>query len=130
MYFDKRLLEREVIIVAIEPKGQLPGKKYRLRDISKSGFKLETDQCMAEGELFDFSFSLPDGKKSCRLYGEVIWVEKISSSPENYCIGFAFPTTLDKLPELFSLPLTDQEKSRLKEVPPFPVLLKAPPHRP
>ena len=113
MHFDKRLFERELVIVAIEPKGQLPGKKYRLRDISKSGFKLETDQFMAEGERFDFSFSLPDGKDSCRLCGKVIWVDKISSIPESYCIGFAFPTSLDKLPELFSLPITDQEKASL-----------------
>jgi hypothetical protein len=110
---DKRLFERELVLVDIKPKGQLPGKKYRIRDISKSGFKLETDQFMAEGEHYDFSFGLPDGKSSCRLCGKVIWVEKISTTPESYCIGLAFPTNLDKLPELFSLPLTDQEKSRL-----------------
>ena len=113
MQKDRRLFEREPVIVEIEPKGQLPGKKYRLRDISKGGFKLETDQLMAEGELFDFSFSLPDGKASFRLCGKVIWVDKLSSIPESYCIGFAFPTNLDNLPELFSLPLSDQEKARL-----------------
>ncbi len=113
MQKDRRLFEREPVIVEIEPKGQLPGKKYQLRDISKSGFKLETDQFMAEGELFDFSFSLPDGKAICSLCGRVIWVDKISSIPESYYIGLAFPTILDKLPEFFPLPLTDEEKSRL-----------------
>jgi hypothetical protein len=110
---DRRLFERELVIVEIEPKGQLPGKKYRLRDISKSGFKLETNQFMAEGDRFDFSFSLPDGKSICRLCGEVMWVDKISSIPESYLIGLAFPTSLDNLPELFSMPLTDQEMARL-----------------
>ena len=96
-----------------EPHGQLSGKKYRLRDISKIGFKLETDQFLAEGEDFDFSFKLPGSKFSCKLCGKVVWVDKISSTPESYCIGFAFPTSLDKLPELFSLPLSDQEVAEL-----------------
>jgi PilZ domain len=114
MQEDRRLFEREPVIVEIEPIGQLPGKKYRLRDISKSGFKLETDQCMSEGERFDFSFSLPDGKASYRLCGKVIRVNKISSTPESYYIGFAFQTPLDKLPpELFSLPLTNPEETIL-----------------
>jgi Tfp pilus assembly protein PilZ len=114
MQEDRRLFEREPVIVEIEPKGKLPGKLYRLRDISKGGFKLETDQLMAIGEHFDFSFSLQDGKNSLRLGGKVVWVQKISSIPESYYIGFAFQTTLDKLPpELFSLPLTDQEEAIL-----------------
>jgi PilZ domain len=112
---DRRLFEREPIIIDIKPKGQLPGKLYRLRDISKSGFKLETDRLMAVGDQFDFTFSLPDGNNSLRLYGKVVWVEKISSTPESYYIGFAFQTTLDKLPpELFSLPLTDPEEAKLE----------------
>ena len=114
MQKERRLFEREPVIVEIEPKGQLPGKKYRLHDISKSGFKLETDHFMAAGEHFDFSFSLPDGKNSYRISGKVIWVDKISSFPETYCIGFAFRTSLDNLPELFFLPLNDQEKDRLR----------------
>lgn len=112
MQEDRRLFEREQVLVEVETKGQLPGKKYQLRDISKSGFKLETDQFMSEGERFDFSFSLPDGKAICRLIGKVMWVQKISSMPESYLIGLAFPTTLEKLPELFSMPLTGQEKAR------------------
>jgi PilZ domain len=112
MQMDRRLFEREQVIVEIEPLGQFSGKKYQLRDISKSGFKLETDQLMSAGERFDFSFKLPDGKAICRLIGEVKWVHKISSIPGSYLIGLAFPTNLDKLPELFSMPLTDQEKAR------------------
>ena len=110
---DKRLFEREPVIVKIKPQEKLPGKIYRLRDISKGGFQLETDQFMAEGEDFDFSFSLADGKTSYRLCGKVVWVQKISSTPERYCIGFALQTDLDRLPELFSLPLNDQEQARL-----------------
>ena len=98
----------------IEPKGQLPGKLYRLRDISRDGFKLETDQLMAMGDHFDFSFSLPAGKNNLRVCGKVVWINKISSTPESYYIGFAFQTPLDKLPpELFSLPLTNAEETIL-----------------
>ena len=115
MQKDRRLFEREPIIIEIEPKGELPGKLYRLWDISKGGFKLETDQLMAVGDHFDFSFSLPDGKNNFMLCGKVVWVEKISSTPESYYIGFAFHMTLDKLPpELFSLPLTNPEEAILK----------------
>jgi hypothetical protein len=77
MQKDRRLFEREPIIIEIEPKGELPGKLYRLRDISKGGFKLETDQLMAVGDHIDFSFSLPDGKNNFRLCGKVVGVEKI-----------------------------------------------------
>ena len=115
MQKDRRLFEREPIMIEIEPMGELPGKLYRLRDISKGGFNLETDQLMAVGDHFDFSFSLPEGKNNLRLCGRVVWVEKTSSTPESYYIGFAFHTTLDKLPpELFSLPLTNPEETILE----------------
>jgi Tfp pilus assembly protein PilZ len=110
---ERRSFEREPTIIAIEPQGNLLGKMYRLRDISKGGFRLETDHCMTEGENFDFSFRLPDRKDSLKLCGKVVWVKKISSFPERYHIGFAFPDSLDKLPELFYLSLTDQEKVSL-----------------
>jgi hypothetical protein len=113
MQFDRRAHEREPVIVEIEPSGELPGKKYSLRNISTTGFKLETDQYMAVGEHFAFSFSLPDSSNTCILGGEVIWVEKISPPSDNYYIGFAFPKRLEKLPELFALPLTGPEKARL-----------------
>jgi PilZ domain len=116
MQKDKRSFEREKVILKVEHKGLLTGKKYRLRDISKSGFSLETDQCMAEGDLFDFSFTLPDSKDIIRLCGKVIWIEKTSSIPENYYIGLAFLTELDKLPALFSLPLNEQEKEEFTRI--------------
>ena len=50
MFQDRRLFEREPVIVAIEPKEKLPGN-LSVRDISKSGFKLETDQFMTVGEI-------------------------------------------------------------------------------
>lgn len=114
MFKDRRLFEREPINVEIEPNEKLPGKVYLLRDISKGGFKLQTDQFMAEGDHFDSSFSLPDGITKLRLCGRVVWVKKISSNPEIYYISFAFQTCLNKLPsELFSIPLTNPEKISL-----------------
>ncbi len=112
----KRLFEREPVISEVEPKGHLIGKKYRLRNISKGGFSLETDQCMAEGERFDFSFSLPESKDIISLCGRVIWVKKVSSIPENYYIGFALLTNLDKLPVLFPLLLNEQEKTEFIKI--------------
>lgn len=109
------MFEREPLNVEIEPKGKLPGKLYRLLDIGKGGFKLETDQVMAEGDDFDFSFRLPDGINNLRLCGKVVWVKQISYHPEIYYISFIFKTILDKLrPELFSIPLTSQEKAKLR----------------
>ncbi len=112
----KRLFEREPVILAVEPKGHLVGKKYRLRNISKGGFSLETDQCMAEGERFDFSFSLPESKDIISLCGRVIWVKKVSALPENYYIGFAFLTNLDKLPILFPLLLNKLEQAEFIKI--------------
>ena len=112
----KRLFEREPVILQVEPKGHLIGKKYRLRNISKGGFSLETDQCMAEGERFDFSFSLPESKDIISLCGKVIWVKKVSSIPENYYIGFAFLTNLDKLPVLFPLLLNQLEQAEFDKI--------------
>ena len=112
----KRLFEREPVISEVEPKGHLIGKKYRLRNISQGGFSLETDQCMAEGERFEFSFSLPESKDIISLCGRVIWVKKVSSIPENYYIGFAFLTNLDKLPVLFPLLLNKLEQAEFIKI--------------
>ncbi len=71
---------------------------------------------MAEGDLFHFSFTIPDSKDIIRLSGKVVWIEKILSIPENYYIGFAFLTELDKLPALFSLPLNEQEKAEFDRI--------------
>lgn len=114
MQVDKRLFEREPILVEIEPKGSYQGKVYRLLDVSRSGFKLETDQFLAVGDHFDFSFSLPASPDKLRFCGKVVWITKLSSAPETYHAGFAFQTPLDKLPpELFAVPLTDPEEARL-----------------
>ncbi len=106
-------MDREAVIVGIEPDRQLPGKTYRLCDISKNGFKLETDHCLMIGEHFAFSFRLPDGSESCRLCGRVVWLERLATRPESYQMGLVFPQPLDKLPEVFSVPLTDKERARL-----------------
>jgi Tfp pilus assembly protein PilZ len=116
MHKDKRLFEREPVILEIEPKGHLVGKKYKLRNISKGGFSLETDQCMAEGERFDLSFSLPESKDVISLCGKVIWVKKVSANPENYYIGFALLTNWDKLSVLFSLLLNSNEQARFDKI--------------
>ncbi len=113
MYTDRRQFEREPVIVEIEPKGKHPEKYYRLVDISKSGFKLDTDHYMTEGERFDFTFRLTEGERTCRLPGQVVWVDQISPVPARYRIGLAFPQPLEKLPEVFTLPLTEEEKKRL-----------------
>ena len=113
---DKRLFEREPVILEVEPKGHLTGKKYRLRNISQGGFGLETDHCLAEGERFDFSFSLPESQDIISLYGKVIWVKKVSSDPENYYIGFALLTNLDKLPVLFPLLLNELEQAEFDKL--------------
>jgi hypothetical protein len=118
---NRRVFERKPLAVEIEPTGQLPGKLYRLRDVSRGGFKLETDQLMAVGDHFDFSFSLPAGKHNLRFCGKVVWITKISSVPGIYHIGFAFQIPLDKLPpELFSVPLTDSREENEKCEPNIP----------
>ena len=101
MQKNRRLSARKLVILEVEPKGDLIGKKYWLRNISQGGFGLETDQCMAEGERFDISFSLPGTEDIISLCGRVIWVKKVSSMPENYYIGLAFLKDPDNLPVLF-----------------------------
>jgi hypothetical protein len=112
---DRRLFEREPIIVEIEPRGQYPGKTFRFVDISLSGFKLDTNYFMDVGQRFDFTFSLPEGKSLCRLTATVVWTKQISSNPEHYRIGLEFPTLLEKLPDLFSLPLTEKEHAMFRD---------------
>lgn len=110
---ERRIFEREPIIVEIEAKGKYPGKILRLLDISLGGFKIDTDFSLDVGQRFDFQFSLPEGKDLCRFAGEVVWAEQVSANPGHYRIGLKFPTPLNKLPELFSLPLTEQEQDSL-----------------
>jgi hypothetical protein len=112
---DRRLFEREPVIVEIEPRGQYPGKTFRVVDISLSGFKLETNYFMDVGQRFDFTFSLPKGKSLCRLTATVVWANQISSNPGHYRIGLEFPTLLEKLPDLFSLPLTEKEQAMIRD---------------
>lgn len=113
LFKDRRSSDRELVIVEVVPKEVVPGKTYCLRDISKTGFKLETNHLLAPGDWFEFSFRLPDSQTHCRLGAQVVWVQQISASPPNYYVGFAFPTVLDRLPEVFAVPLTDVEKARL-----------------
>ena len=113
---DTRLFDREPVIVQVEPKGHLIGRKYRLRNISHGGFSLETDQCLAVGERFEFSFSLPESQDIISLCGKVVWVKKVSSLPENYYIGLAFLTNLDKLPVLFPLLLNKLEQAEFSKI--------------
>jgi hypothetical protein len=110
---DRRLFEREPIIVEIEPKGQYPGQIFRLLDISLNGFKLDTNFSLDVGRSFDFTFSLPTGENLCRFTGEVIWAEQTTANPGHYHLGLQFPMPLNKLPDLFSLPLTEQEQAGL-----------------
>jgi PilZ domain len=118
---NRRVFERKSVALEIEPTGQLPGKLYRIRDVSRGGFKLETDQLMAVGDHFDFSFNLPGGKHNLRFCGKAVWTNKISSAPGIYQIGFAFQIPLDKLPpELFSVPLTDSMDENEKCEPNIP----------
>jgi hypothetical protein len=100
---ERRLFERLPVSLEVEPKGHVTGKKYRLRNISIGGFSLETDHCLAEGERFDCSFSLPESQDVISLSGKVVWVKQISYNPENYYIGFGLLTNLEKLPVLFPL---------------------------
>jgi Tfp pilus assembly protein PilZ len=111
---NRRLSAREPVILKVEPKGDLIGKKYWLRNISQGGFSLETDQCMAEGERFDLSFSLPGSKDIISLCGRVIWAKKVSSMPENYYIGLAFLKDPDILPVLFPLLHNKPEQEEFK----------------
>jgi hypothetical protein len=112
---ERRLFEREPVIVEIEPRGQYPGKTFRFVDISLSGFKLDTNYFMDVGQWFDFPFSLPEGKSLCRLTATVVWTNQISSNPGHYRIGLEFPTLLEKLPDLFSLPLTEKEQAMFRD---------------
>jgi Tfp pilus assembly protein PilZ len=114
MQKNRRLSAREPVILEVEPKGDLIGKKYWLRNISQGGFGLETDQCMAEGERFDISFSLPGTEDIISLCGRVIWVKKVSSMPENYYIGLAFLKYPDNLPVLFPLMHNKPEQGEYK----------------
>jgi hypothetical protein len=112
---DRRLFEREPVIVEIEPRDQYPGKTFRFVDISLSGFKLETNFLMDVGQRFDFTFSLPEEENLCRLSATVVWTKQISSNPGYYRIGLEFPTLLEKLPDLFSLPLTKNEQAMFRD---------------
>ncbi len=116
MLKNRRLFDREPVILEVEPRGHLIGRKYRLRNISLGGFSLETDHCMAEGERFDFSFSLPESQEVISLCGKVIWIKKVSADPENYYIGFAYLANLDKLPALFPLLLNQLEQAEFNKI--------------
>jgi hypothetical protein len=113
---EKRFFEREPVLLEVEPTGPLSGRKYRLRNISLGGFSLETDYCMAEGERFDFSFSLPESQDAVTLSGRVVWVKQVSADPANYYVGFAFLANLDKLPAVFPLLLNRLEQAEFDKI--------------
>jgi hypothetical protein len=113
---ERRLFERLPVSLEVEPKGHLTGKKYRLRNISLGGFSLETDHCLAEGERFDCSFSLPESQDVISLSGKVVWVKQISANPENYYIGFMSLTNLDKLPVLITLLRNKQKPPEFNKI--------------
>jgi PilZ domain len=113
---EKRFLEREPVLIEVEPKGPLSGRKYRLRNISLGGFSLETDHQMAEGERFDFSFRLPEDQDIFTLSGRVVWVKQVSANPEKYYIGLAFLANLDKLPTVFPLLLNRLEEEEFAKI--------------
>lgn len=113
---NRNLFERESVILQVEPPGHSIGKKYRLRNIRETGFSLETDHCMAEGERFDLSFSLPESQDIISLSGKVIWVKQVSANPENYYIGFAYLANLDKAPALFPLLLNKLEQAEFNQI--------------
>jgi hypothetical protein len=110
---ERRIFEREPIIMEIEAKGQYPGQIFRLLDMSLGGFKIETNFYLKIGQSFAFQFSLPEGEHLCRLTGEVVWVMQIPANPAHYRMGLKFPAPLKKLPDLFSLPLTQEEQAGL-----------------
>jgi len=112
----RRLFSREPVILEVEQKGHVIGRKYRLRNISQGGFSLETDHCMAEGDRFDLSFSLPESQDIISLCGKVIWIKKISANPENYYIGFAYLANPDKAPVLFPLLLNKLEQAEFNKI--------------
>ena len=110
---ERRLFEREPIIVEIEAKGQYPGQVFRLMDISLGGFKLDTNFYLQLGKRFEFQFCLPEGENMCRLTGEVIWIKQVSADPVHYRLGLKFSAPLKRLPDLFSLTLTEEEQAAL-----------------
>jgi PilZ domain len=116
MLKDRRLFARKPVILEIEQEGHSIGKIYRLRNISQSGFSLETGHCMAEGESFDLSFSLPESQDIISLCGKVIWIKKISANPENYYIGFGYLANPDKAPVLFPLLLNKLRQAECHKI--------------
>jgi hypothetical protein len=112
----QRVSAWQPVPLEIEPPGHAIGKKFQLRNIRKTGFSLETDHCMAEGERFDLSFSLPESPDIINLCGKVIWVKQVSANPDNYYIGFAYLANLDKTPALFPLLLNQLEQAEFHKI--------------